>query len=104
MKLPIDNEAVHICDVPAGSSITEMQSRDPLVRKFIVAHPDQPPKIIEIGPHGATVTTIESAADMMLDVSIGDDKASEDLMLYGINISLDGERIDPSDFFVPAKR
>lgn len=45
-----------------------MQTGDPLVRKIIIAHPDHPPKIIEIGPFGVIVTEVTCAPDMVIEV------------------------------------
>lgn len=66
--LPLDDKPVYICTIPAGASIAEIETGDPLRKKYVIAHADHNPKTIEIGPEGVTVTEITCAPDMVIEI------------------------------------
>lgn len=68
---PLDGTAIFLCSVLAGSKISEVETGDPLRKKYVIAHPEHPPKTIVIGPEGVTVTEITCAPGMAIDVGVG---------------------------------
>lgn len=63
----MSDEAYHICTLPAGTDISEIEAPAPSCRSFRFRHPDGTIQTLDAGPFGVTLTEFR-ASDVTFSV------------------------------------
>lgn len=63
-------DAYELFKVPAGTAVSEVETGDPLVRRFQFVQPDATIRTLELGPNGVTVIEISVSPDCRFEIDV----------------------------------